>query len=650
MRLHEGNIIVPYAELVQAGVSENTLKSAIQRNKYGITDNYKHLKIKKTVQFFYDALPTNIQMVVKEKLTNGIDPHEYIKPAIIEQYITEDDADNLFLNTFLTPSGTFLPPDTLIIYKRAAAILNTLSSFRQKKFKSELKTPEFYQQIINLIVKEKLNLPTNYSRLQGKVREYEASGTIAVVHKNYGNDNSRKIGETEETIIRKLMKDPRQLSAEAVSMFYNTKALEHGLPPVCTATVKNYARKYEREIAARRGGSSIWRQDFDYIVGRERPSRPCMLWVGDGTPYELYYQEQRIIKGKKTQHYWNRLVAYMVIDAYNDTIVGIALGDQENSGLIRLAWKNASCSTGYLPDQIQVDNFGLDFKKENDLSMFFKSVCKTADYFTPAAPKNARSKVIEQHFAKMYNAVTRYAHNAAGRNITSKEQPNREHLEAIKHTFPTRQQCEEQILTHVAVWNNMTMKRQISRQDEWNQGDFSQARRLDDQARLMLFGTPHKYLNTLTNNGLIFTLNSIERKYMLFEQSFYQTIGTQYQIIYDPADFSKILVTAEGGRVRYMLNEEKPIPMAFGDMKEGDRKRLNQALSFRKEIYQEWVENADQRDDKILQAAGITNLLDAEAYMKVGMGKHMLKEASDALKSGNTEYDLENEIKTLLKK
>ena len=126
---------------------------------------------------------------------------------------------------------------------------------------------------------------------------------------------------------------------------------------------------------------------------------------------ELLYQEGNT--------YNNRLVVVIVLDAMNNYPVGYAIGDRENTDLIRQANRNASLHINdlfgsyYQPRQLQSDNYGI-----KNLTPFYQAM---AHLHTPAAVGNAKSKVIEPYFKYLNKTYCQRFPNWSGFNITSKK-------------------------------------------------------------------------------------------------------------------------------------------------------------------------------------------------------------------------------------
>lgn len=120
-------------------------------------------------------------------------------------------------------------------------------------------------------------------------------------------------------------------------------------------------------------------------------------------------------------------------------------------------------------------------------------------------------------------------------------------------------------------------------EQQWRDGDHSKTRTLDDMQRLEIFGTVHDYSNKLTNKGIAVTIQGKTRLYIEQSHKFMDTIGTDYRIIYDELDLRTVLALSADGKLRFVLPEVQLVPMAYGDMQEGDRKRLNAILQLKKE-------------------------------------------------------------------
>lgn len=633
MRRINNTLYIEFAELVACGISEFTIKGARrdQSSGWNFIDDPADTR---RILVEYEPLKSEYKNLLSLKFG---DPCQYLSSTIIQQYLKNDSKDVDFLLGYRLPDNTSIPQPHLNKYLDACKYLHLLAGSSPKDIKDMGfdSVQAFNDAVLRLIRANDVCLPGTYTKLRTKVRQYKEQGAACVISKKFCNDNSRKLSEVQVAFICQLYGKANQLSGERVAYEYNRVAVSRGWAKIAASTVRWHLKKpmIAQQLAGPRKGIAQWRDANDMVVHRSRPSRPNMLWVGDATPYELYYQvETQNKKGHRLVEYWHRKVVYLVIDAFNDAVMGYAIGDTESADLAKLAWKNACVGNGVLPDQVKTDRFA-----SKELSAFYKRVALNEAFYTPSAVGNARDKVVEAMFGRLYNQVTRLHHNAAGRNIKAKEQPNRDYLDKIKHTFPDEAGVIKQIHEDLHAWNNIQREKLggISLMQQWEQADHTGDRALTQELRLDIFGVQHPHTNRLTNKGLMISIGGETRKYMLADHSFGDTIGTEYRITYDPDNLSSVLAVAVDGRLKYIVPEVAPVPMAFGDMKEGDRKRLNTVLTYKKERLHLTIERNRLQMDMI-RAEGLE-----KGYFTInGSNKEELYEAQNVLKrlDGNAAF------------
>lgn len=615
MRLLNNILYLDFQEMVSCGISEGYLKKAksVGASCWSFLNDPED---NRRVLIQYETLKDKYKAMVQAKYGN---PYSYIAATEIKKHLQSKPEDVDFINSYRLPNG-YLPEDHRTQYITALKFLHLLQRFDTKTVRGlgfdTMRT--FNDGVIAIIRAEGVKLPTAYCKLREKVREYEQNGPECVISKHYGNKKAQKLGDLQIKYITQLYGQHHQLGFEAVALFYNQVAQEKGWPTVTSAAVSWHLKKPEitRQVIGPRKGVNEYRNANDFVISRKRPSTPNMLWVGDGTPYELYYQQVTIGKnGHQLTSHWNRKYVYVVIDAFNDAIMGYAIGYSETADLARQAWKNACVWRGVLPMQVKTDRFSI-----SQLKALYSKIALNSDFYTPSAVGNARDKVIEPMFGRIFKQITRFHDNFSGLNIRAKEQPNRDYLDKIKHSFPDEQGVITQIHHDFALWN----KKKLA---EWGEADQSKGRILTDELRLEIFGLKHSYTNRLTNKGLEVTLEGVTRKYMLLDHSFGDTIGTEYQVVYDPDDLSKVLAVGPDGRLKFLVPELEAIPMAFGDMKEGDRMRLNRLLDYKKESQQRDIERFAQ-GKQLIESEGLLKA----GFTYKGTNKTALNEAAAVLK------------------
>jgi len=631
MKYLESILYLEFTDLIDAGISENTLKAVRLRSSTSWIfakdpDDKRRLLVR------YDTLKDKY----KKQITAYFgDPYQYMSDQVLQRYLILTPQDQKILEDTRI-SDHRLSIEQLKRYSDACRYLNMLASLSTSQIRSlgfASITGDFYPAVLRMIKANKINLPCKYITLKRKVSEYSKNGANAVINGRMGNCNSRKVDNVGEAALKELLSRHNNYNAEQIAIIYNGIARARGLKELTGKTVLRYAMGLE--VLAGRTGTAQWRDLYDRVIHRSRPSRPGMLWVGDATPYELYFQK-KITNGKGHQEtkYWMRKVVYVVIDAFNDLVMGYSIGETESTELSRLAWKNACLNSGILPDQVKVDHFAI-----KELTPMYSKIALNMDYFTPAAVGNARDKVVESFFARLYDQVVRMHPNAAGRNIQAKEKPNRDKLDQIKHDFPDEEMVIKMIDFDLKTWNNMQRVKlgNKSLMQQWIEGDLSQARKLDDFKYLDCFGKKHNYTNRLTSRGLQVSIGGTTRTYMRDDIDLYKTVGTSYEVYYVEDDPSRILISADEGRLQYVLEEEGKIPMAYGDFKPGDREKLNGRLNFKKEVAAKLVREPEEKRRQLLKEHGIMNQLEADAIVKSmfrinGHQKELLYAAGNVLK------------------
>ena len=633
MKLINNILYLSADDIVDCGVSYNYIKRALSGNRNSELQSWQHIKDNGCIYICYDSLKEKYQILVQHKLCAGTDPYTFARNLAITNLLTLANEDNDFINAYKTEQNLYLSDYQKIEYKHALKYLNLLKQYKSKAAINSIgfqSKSMFYQAVISHIKQFGIKLPASEQRLVKKLHQYINLGASCIIHRNIANSNALKVTPDAKDIIVSIYAKPNQYNATQTTAAYNNIADKAGLKPVAPRTILNHIP--HNEIQSLREGVDQWRNNFDLVVKRSRPSKPNYLWVGDGTPAELYFQSQKINADNHLQrNFWKRKYIYVVTDAFNDAVMGFAIGDSENEELIRKAWRNACVWQNVLPWQVKTDNFS-----RKALEPFFSEL---AEYFTPAAPGNARDKTIEQFFAKLNALVLKHYPNYSGANITAKNQPNRDFLQKIAKEFPTEPEVIEQLVAAFDAWNNIAREKLngLSLYQHWATADHSQDRILSDLKRLELFGVAHKFSNTLTNKGITFSLNGQTRNYLILDTDFFASIGTQYQVIYDPDNLEKILIVAKDGKLRYLVNEDKPVPMAYKDMQEGDRTRLNQKLEFKKHIKETFILKSLEKRQDYLNANNLISLIEAEGAAKLGLpvngtNKQLLNDSETALK------------------
>jgi hypothetical protein len=409
---------------------------------------------------------------------------------------------------------------------------------------------------------------------------------------------------------------------------------KQGWPQISHGTVYNLIKENAHLITAGSRGKREYNANIAMQVTRRAPEFPLQYLTLDGWTVELLYQD--------ATGYNNRLVAVIVLDATNKYPIGYAIGNRENTDLIKEANRNAAMhiqqlfGAPYQPRQIQSDNYGI--KK---LTPFYAAM---AHLHTPAAVGNAKSKIIEPYFKYLNKTYCQTQPNWSGFNITAakRNQPNTEFLDKIKGSFPDRAGVEKQI--HMI----MARERQIKINEymaKWELLPAEERLIMKREDVLMVFGKSTGYTNAITGQGLLPTINGVKYKYDTFDPCFRAMAHLNWQVIYDEKDLSTILAISEDNKHRFLLQQKRELPMAVHDMTPEDHQYLTQVNHFKKEreaeIMETYVKN-DAMVDQVMQSTPL-NLDDYdEAALKLmftysGQQKNRLQDAKGLKKVQDAE-------------
>lgn len=602
MKIIDDVLFIEFNELVEVGISGNTIRNANLRNSpsWHIINDPQD---KRRLLIGYEKLSKHN----KEKVINRFgNPYDFIAKEPIRKLVTLDiEAEQFFRDRNL-------PPEHQTKYTKAASWLNMMVKLNDdKKFiKNELKLTlaEFWSNVCDIITSDKIDLPTSYQRLRQKMDEYKQKKYESLIDWRFGNKLSAKIGKGTEGFDPELAEKQRAFILKAASMHNNFDAMQiaravnlifekQQWPTISHTTVYNLIRENTHLITAGRRGKREYNSNIAMQVKRTAPQFPLQYLTLDGWTVELLYQDD---KG-----YNNRLVVVVVMDACCKYPLGYAIGDRESASLIKQANINACThirelfGANYQPRQVQSDNFGL-----KSLTPFYSAM---AHLHTPAAVGNAKAKIIEPYFMYLNKNYCQTQLNWSGFNIDSKKgnQPNREFLDKIKSTFPDRAGVEKQIHIIIARERETKIEEYFSK---WELLPIEERREMKREDVLMIYGKPTGYTNTITGQGLLPTINGTKLTYDTFDPKFRALHHLSWQVVYDDADLSSILAISEDNKHRFVLHQKRALPMAIHDMGQEDHNYLSEIKTFNKERANEVMEMYSRNDELVHEVMQSTPL------------------------------------------
>ncbi|MEG1842550.1 MAG: hypothetical protein RR221_07555 [Alistipes sp.] len=518
------------------------------------------------------------------------------KPFI--ESIEPDGAALNFYGTYSLGEDKYLGKDKVAVYANNAAILNAFravlersNSQRAKQGHKRINKTEFWKKAAQALPRIAdtfpHSLPENARRLQEKYNQYQSEGYSVLVTGKYGTRNAAKVDDDfKESLLVQLIADARNLDNATIAKLYNLIAEAKGWSPITGAACGVWRKKYELVTSGGRLGETRFRNQKTMQVKRSRPTMPLLYWTMDGWTAELLYQKSVTRKKKdgaeyNVTTYTNRLTLVLVLDPCLNYPIGYAIGEQENPELIKEALRNAANHTAelfgirYRSNQLQSDNYG-----RGAITPTYKVM---GDKYTPARAHNAKAKVIEPFFGYFNKKYCRLCKNWSGFGITSNKnlQPNSEFLNKNRHSFPTADECRQQLTAfveheraekreqYVALFAQLPEERKLP---------------LSNEQYLLEFGADTGFKNAIEGTGLRPTIGGVKRDYDCFNPKFREYAHIRWSVRYDPDNLDNVLAVNEDKSLRFMLESKYVQPMALAERKEGDSLQLKRVYEFNKQL------------------------------------------------------------------
>ena len=518
------------------------------------------------------------------------DPHAYIaRQPILKALVYDTKAYEYYLN-YRLPNGLQLPAaaedaqgnnqiDYVSRYTWAASWLNMLVRLTANKaaIKRELNITiaEFWEIATDMMRLKEVSLPLNPKRLKEKMGAYTANGYECLVeaHK-FGNDYSKKTTSDSDALLAELLAAANKHDDTVIASVYNQWATEHQLPSISPGTVRYRRKKWEAKLHLEREGISKTASKLGKTIQRKRASAPLVHVNSDDNVFDVYF--------KTPTNQWYRPKIYVVIDTYNDYILGYAYGDEITVELVKDAYRNALqhvvelTGGAYCWHQVSTDRWAISGKNTTPLEKFYRSM----GAFTPAAVGNAQSKYIERSFGTTWHQHLKalFPEGYSGHNLTAKEQINTDNRKPSK--FLSIEELPDKLETFINSLRAPKLK-------EWLEGfaasDKSKARLLEPAARLQIFGETVARTTSITAKGVSTTIAGEKMQYELSQEQIFNHIGKTVQVIYDPNNLSQVLIT-DGKGLRIVSEEYQLVPSALADYEAGDADRIKRLQAEKKTL------------------------------------------------------------------
>ena len=266
------------------------------------------------------------------------------------------------------------------------------------------------------------------------MREYAKTGYACLISGKFGNTNTLKITKAGERQIIALRRSKTPVYT-LTQLFeeYNGIAEKKGWKPLRS---ENSLRQFlERPDIKPQWYDAVYgelasKQIYSRHNKTLMPTMRDSLWYGDGTKLNLFYKDYE--GGKLVV---KTAFVYEVADAFNDTLLGYAIGKSENFDLQYKAFRMAVEISGHKPYEIVTDNQGAQTSKV--AQAFFASI--TSHVSRTTSPYNPQSKTIERLFGEFQRQILGQDWRFTGGNISAKDawKINREFVDANKESLYT---------------------------------------------------------------------------------------------------------------------------------------------------------------------------------------------------------------------
>lgn len=595
MFLLNNNLYIPFDKMVKFGIPERNLKRLQEPIKISHpTDHRKKL-------ICYELLKDKYKAIIKQHLK--CDPYLYAVQDPIKKLVEWDYKAEEFYSTYQLPDGADLPEEYQQKYTIACGWLNmidrVLADKKALKKALNIQIKQFWKGIAAVVKAEKIDIPTAPSRIKEKLAKYKAGGYESIVETwRFTQKNAAKIGksdagydesiaEKQMALIRKAGRMHNNFDAAQITRSVNIIFKKNGWPEVSQSTVYNYLRKYDTILLPGKRGAREYHNTRAMQIDRKRPDYPLYMVTLDGWTVELLYQEHNQDEGKTT--YENRLVMVVVLDPSENYPLGYAIGDRENTALIRQACRNAELHIKelfgdyYRPWQIQSDHYGL-----KTMTPFYNGL---GYLFTPAAVGNAKSKVIEPYFKYLNKNHCQYHYNWGGFGVKARKesQPNAEYLNKIKQSFPDKAGVIRQIVAMMEYERANKINAFMAR---WNSTVEDDKVVMNREQWLRVFGYWTGETNSIEGKGLHPAIEGQKLWFDTFNPKFRELDRYKWKVLYDKDDLSSILAVSEDDKYSFLLEHKRQIDMSVRGQIEGDSEHRSAVQQFNKERREEIIQIA----------------------------------------------------------
>jgi hypothetical protein len=538
------------------------------------------------VEVVFESLPEKYKNLVYEQYGN---PYEYVAKSAIKRYLNKDSEAIKYFRDYRLTNNEGLAEGVQYDYVKAAEWLNMINYLTGKGAaelrKLNLSREQFWNTVCKLIEVEGIALPSSYSRLTRKLKEFVPSNYSALVSKKYGNRNSEKINEAAAQWLIAQYAMPIKISTSKLWVMYNELAGTKGWKQLQSEqAIIEFLQRSDIEPLwyGGRHGELLANERYGYPLKTLMPTFRDALWYSDGTGLNYFLQEDG--KRLRQQNF------YAIIDAYSEVILGWDISPEENHMQQYRAAKMAIQFAQAKPYEWHYDNQGGHRKKE--AQAFFD---KATRVHFPTQPYNGKSKSIENLFGRFQVQVLRQDWFYNGQNITAKKQDSKANIEFVlknRASLPTLEDIKVVVANRVAEWNASTHhKTGKSRLATYLESVNPHHQPVDHLDMVNLFWHTTDKPRIYYNHGITLHLNKEKYQFEVLCEGMpdlefrRKYIGDRFVIKYDPADLSMVyLFKPVGEELRFVAMAQPRIEVhrALVDHAPGELSKIRELQNIRK--------------------------------------------------------------------
>lgn len=573
----------------------------------------------------FESLPERFRVDIVRKI--GYPPKKNTQNLILNHYHDDFQAIDFFASYMIDEYRT-LSPEHQEEYLKNAQMLDALDTYIKEMVTfrcsrgGKAALTQIWQDATQSVadVQEQIGhtLPKSVRRLKEKLEDYKRDGYAVLISDNFGNNKAAKVKDTQqEAVLRELLRKHQGFDNEKIAKDYNLFATAMQWELITAGTVANYRKKWKFSTFSFQEGSKAFDNTLKMQVKRRAPEYPNAMWVLDGWKVELLYQ--KFTDGKTTYH--NRLTMVVVLDPCTKYPVGYAIGEQENTGLIKAALRNAVNHTeelfGYKHKvyQIQADNYST-----KTMTPIYRGVAKK---YIPTKVGNAKAKVIEPWFRHFNKTYCQSEANWSGQGVKSKQQPNPDFLQANRKNFPTEEQCFEQIERLINKARQDKLEAYLEAYAKAPE-DLKEELNLTDYLKHLGVRKPDttKYRGT----GIEFRVNHIMYSYESFNADFRQYTHLDWDIFFDPQNMEKVLAFNADQQIQFELEEKYIQPMDLYTQEREDRAELGRIRKFNNylemKVLSDFAEDVEIIDEMVFENKKVIDETLEKLVITDSVGQH----------------------------